>query len=191
MLVLSFVLAGITFVVVLVVVTSVSTHARLDVPLIGDAAEKLADAVQAGGQIRSDKNAVRTWLRENSRSGEWEEIRWWPPAPLYGSAEYHRYHEVPRMFDTVNWPRIKKEGRSIRLKYRSKGALGMMVRDAVFIINERGEVYDSIVAEDFRLPKEPMNHYAKRIGASDAESVEIQERFLSGNPVDLTDTPEP
>lgn len=41
----------------------------------------LLPACQDSGRLPvsdADLSAVREWLRENTDSGEWEEVRWWP-----------------------------------------------------------------------------------------------------------------
>lgn len=63
---------------------------------------------------------VRNWLRENTHSGEWEEVRWWP------------VRDVKTQFDGVV--------HAARLKFRTQFALGKRLNDDVFVFDDRGRL---------------------------------------------------
>ena len=79
----------------------------------------------------SDLEAVRAYLRENTNSGKWEEVRWWPARP-----EPSGDPDDPRWRD-VTWWKPKQEPsmkRVCRLKYREHNGLGSVLHDKVFDI---------------------------------------------------------
>lgn len=69
----------------------------------------------------AEREKVRAWLRENTPTGEWEEIRWW---------------------DAVDVPRGQgKIHRMVRVKYRTENESGgMSVKDDFFILTGQVQV---------------------------------------------------
>lgn len=66
-----------------------------------------------------EREKVRTWLKENTPTGEWEEVRWW------------------RANDVI-YPGGRNPDRGIRLKYRTANELGgMSLEDEIFLMFDR------------------------------------------------------
>lgn len=67
--------------------------------------------------------AVRRWLKENTNSGQWEEVRWWP-------ARQRVEGNVP--------------GLMARLKYREQhGLVGPVLRDYTFVFGSSAVIEDA------------------------------------------------
>lgn len=72
-----------------------------------------------------EREKVRAWLKENTNSGTWEEVRWW-------------------RFKSDEGVRIT------RLKYRTQSALGgKVLQDEVFLIKKDGRAKPS--SDDYRI----------------------------------------
>lgn len=70
------------------------------------------------GVFSKDKHldVVRSWLRENTNSGQWEEVRWWP------------VRDVKTRLDGVV--------HAGRLKYRTEAGIGKRLIDDVFVFDD-------------------------------------------------------
>ena len=82
-----------------------------------------------------DLAAVRQYLRENTPTGKWEEIRWWPARKVGGGSKYWSEHRI------------------CRLKFRTENPFGgRAVMDQVFIFNP-DDNHVSLAHDGFQLTR--------------------------------------
>lgn len=98
-------------------------------------------AVGAIPLLSPERSAVWKDLKETFGSNPVRIKKWFPPKPLKGSKKYGQI--------------IDTDGRSIRVQYEVyTPAFGWGQRDMTFLLNESGEVIDSVFTEHFEAPGE-------------------------------------
>lgn len=130
-----------------------------------------------------NRDVVDAWLKENLDSGEYEVVKWLEDVPVKGALvwdlESVQDYRQTRTRATTFWKPLDQGGRALRLKYRSTNALGgKVLADEVFLINDAGEIYGVISSLDFRLPKESIAAWQKRMNFKTPKSDAGQKAWM-------------
>lgn len=123
----------------------------------------------------AEREAVRAWLRENTDSGKWEEVRWWRAKKMTGPIEREiRHHEEtiekwkkeptsgPRDREIAKEEIAQLEGKiqklrttepdtALRVKLRTHVRIaGLMLEDSYFLIeNGKATPTTQVFSKDF------------------------------------------
>jgi len=123
------------------------------------------------------KIAIRQYLRDNSQSGEWEEVKWWPSTPSRGGRMFMESAKglgLRRANDEWYDP-IDVDGDCFRLTLRMPSALGKSLHDWTFVVDKDSKIVLASETIDVILPGESIADQQKRLKSGAATGEEIRE----------------